>query len=276
MSQRAVGYLMVCEAGDPPQAKPTMVSDVNGVTIIDTVLQEGDRVNRNKRLYKTSVLSEALQSAYILERLKTKTFFGEAGHPLKPDMQRQLTIDHTRISHIVASVKVEGHLITGTVESAQTSCGSDFQGLIRQGSIPAFSMRGIGPIVEEKKDFTEIKSPLSIFAYDWVVHPSHDVAYMRRIIQEAKKAGVQMTAEGKGLGIVLEQAQIDSFLESQSRNVRNVSNNFEIPIVGASVSADARSVIITDHLGVTAKVFLEDHVTRELGRFMLHGSKEEI
>jgi len=168
MSQPVKGYILVCEAAEEPPSKQVVVSDTDDVTIIETVLQDGDRVNRNKRLYPASVLELAIKSDYINERIKTKSFYGEAGHPMKADMQRQLTIDHDCISHIISKIWMEGKRVMGIVETARTKSGKNLQGLIRQKSVPGFSMRGVGPVVEQKKDFVEIKSPLSIFAYDWV------------------------------------------------------------------------------------------------------------
>ena len=77
-------------------------------------------------------------------------------------------IDQTRISHIVTKFWWEGNILKGIVESANTQVGKDFQGLIRQGSSVAFSMRGVGGIQENKKNYVEVKSPLNILSYDWV------------------------------------------------------------------------------------------------------------
>ena len=89
-------------------------------------------------------------------------------HPLKPDIDRQLYIDQTRISHIVVKPWFEGKILKGEVESANTHVGKDFKGLIEQGSSVAFSLRAVGPITENKKNYVEVKSPLSILTWDWI------------------------------------------------------------------------------------------------------------
>jgi hypothetical protein len=266
MADKVIGYLMVCEAAPVADPQQTVVSDSNDTTVIQTTLQEGGRVNRNKRLYGTDLLTEAIKAPYVMERLKTKSFYGEAGHPDAPSMQRQLSYDHTRISHIITKVWMEGNLMKGLVETAQTNVGRDMQGLIRQKSIPAFSMRGVGPIVEQKKDYVEIKRPLSLFCYDWVVHPSHDLAYMERVIQEAVKAGSALRSEGCS-SMVLQEA-VDSFVAEASRNVRTVSDNFEIPTSGIVLSEDRRHATIRRPDGTAAKVLLEEGVRRELNGFL--------
>jgi hypothetical protein len=65
-------------------------------------------------------------------------------HPLNPDVQRQLYIDQTRISHIITKAWFDGNYLKGIVECAPTAVGRDMQGLVRAGSRVAFSMRGFG------------------------------------------------------------------------------------------------------------------------------------
>ena len=65
-------------------------------------------------------------------------------HPLNPDIKRQLYIDQGNISHIVNKVWWEGNLLKGEVSAANTARGADFDGLIRQGSEVAFSLRAVG------------------------------------------------------------------------------------------------------------------------------------
>jgi hypothetical protein len=139
---RQRGYL-IAEAAVVTESPRVVAKSADTISIL-AVLQEADAPNRNRRLYEMPTLTEAIASPYIRERVRTKTFYGEAGHPLKPDMERQLYIDHLRISHIVLDPRFEGKLLKSVVESANTVVGRDFKGLIEQGSDVAFSMRGIG------------------------------------------------------------------------------------------------------------------------------------
>lgn len=92
----------------------------------------------------------------------------EAGHPLSEDIKRQAYIDQSRISHIVTSIKWEGNILKGVVETAQTSAGYDMKGLIRQGSNVSFSMRALGNVVKDEGQYKRVYSPLMILTYDWV------------------------------------------------------------------------------------------------------------
>ena len=66
------------------------------------------------------------------------------------------------------------------IETANTRVGRDMQGLIRQGSKVAFSMRGMSDNVKRDGQYTRVGSPLMITCWDWVVLPSHPNSYMIR------------------------------------------------------------------------------------------------
>ena len=161
----------------------------DGRVRIKAVLQDADKRNRNKRIYPRAVLEKALQSEFVRERLATKTFYGEAGHPMTPTIQRQLYMDQSNISHIVTEVWWEGDKLMGIVEAADTQRGRDFAGLIKQGCKVGFSLRAVGPVTEKQGDTVIVKDPLTIFSYDWVIHPSHASAYMTELISESTMFG---------------------------------------------------------------------------------------
>jgi len=168
MSNKTIGYVISESTGKHEKPKVIDESSHDNIVTIKATLQEADEVNRNGRKYPKKVLDSGIKSDYIQERLKTKTLYGESGHPTQADVQRQLSIDHERISHIITEMKWEGNLLKGVIESALTPVGKAFGGLIKQGSKVAFSMRGTGNISESKKGYVEVKSPLKLFCYDWV------------------------------------------------------------------------------------------------------------
>jgi hypothetical protein len=275
---------------------PIVKSNVNGIVTIQATLQEGDVPNRNKRIYATTTLKEAVKSPYIEERLRTKTWYGEAGHPLVPTMERQLYTDQTRISHIVTKVWFEGNSLKSIVESANTVVGRDFAGLILQGSAVAFSMRGIGPITERKGEFLEVKSPLSIYDYDWVIHPSHTIAYMEKIIQEStlnmltgkdqlsdelliasgavltESAAIKMFNEGMLIPIFEDYVE---YLKTSSRNLMLISEQFEFSEdASIKLCADKAFVEVNDN-GRKVRVLTEDYLVKELNANLAGMFKED-
>ena len=76
-SEKIKGYII---SEDVVTSMPKIISDRSGCpTVIETILQEGDVQNRNKRIYPTDVIRKALTSEYVQERLNTKSWVGEAG-----------------------------------------------------------------------------------------------------------------------------------------------------------------------------------------------------
>jgi len=76
-NEKIKGYII---SEDVVTSTPKIVSDKSGCpTVIETILQEGDVQNRNKRIYPTDVIRKALTSEYVQERLNTKSWVGEAG-----------------------------------------------------------------------------------------------------------------------------------------------------------------------------------------------------
>jgi len=131
-------------------------------------LQDADTSNRNGRVYEYEALKEGLYSDYINERVKTKSWYGECGHPMSTEIKRQLHTDQTRISHIIKERWFDDKVVKGLIETANTRSGRDMMGLIKQESEVAFSMRGLGSVTEKHGDLLHIKSPLKIYTYDWV------------------------------------------------------------------------------------------------------------
>jgi len=256
-------------------AKPTIISDSKSdTTIIETILQEGDVPNRNKRIYPTSVLKAAMDSDYVKERLKTKSWYGEAGHPLKPDLDRQLYIDQSKISHIISEISFDKNILKGTVECAKTSAGKDMQGLIRQGSEVAFSMRGMGPISEKKGDILRIKAPLHVLTYDWVIHPSHKIAYMQNVLQESTMG--MLLPEGYDERVLTEgvitpvlESQIKDYIMEESANVKQLVGQFEIDKHAIITLDESRQTLNIRQNGEILKVYIEDYVKNEIDDVIL-------
>lgn len=276
--RRIKGYI-ICETGTRPE-KPVILKEseipVKGTgrksdmsISIRTTLQEAEAKNRNKRIYTQPVLNEGLGTEYVKERLLHKSWYGEAGHPLKPDVQRQLYLDQGNISHIVVSYNWEGNLLKGIVESADTTRGLEFRNLIKQGSDVAFSLRAVGPITENRGGTVYVKSPLTIFCYDWVIHPSHAPAYMEGIIQESSEMSRIIVNESTEVFVPLyEKYDIEKYLRESSRNINIISEQFEIDKKSAYLSENMKEVYMKGKDEVV--VFnVDDYLISEMNSHLL-------
>jgi hypothetical protein len=262
MKQQLKGYL-ICEAST--FAQPTIVSSskTNRVTI-KTTLQDADVRNRNKRIYPKNVIQSGLSSDYVKERIATKTFFGEAGHPLKPDIQRQLYMDQSNISHVINSFWWEGNVLKGYVEAANTARGGDFDGLIRQGSKVGFSLRAVGPITEKRGDAVVVCEPLTIFCYDWIIHPSHAIAYMDEVVSESGN----VINESAGIWTPIYAQEAVDYIKNESKNFKIIAEALELDTNEIFLSEDTRKVYVRGHGKDTVAILTEDYISKEISRHM--------
>jgi hypothetical protein len=60
-------------------AVPKILSKNNMFIEFGATLQDADKPNRNGRRYLKKILKEGISTDYIMERLRTKTLYGEAG-----------------------------------------------------------------------------------------------------------------------------------------------------------------------------------------------------
>jgi len=191
------------------------ISDVkitkSGLDIIEfiAVLQEADAPNRNGRIYPKHVLEKALNAPFVQEKLRTKTFYGEAGHPLDTSATRQMTINQSNIACIITEIWWEGNLLKGRVETANTAVGRDMKGLIEQGSKVAFSLRAQGNVhTNPTTGIVEVEDGLAICGYDWVITPSHAKAFMERICEQTVSSMYKTTRANLNAQILTESEDL--------------------------------------------------------------------
>jgi hypothetical protein len=266
MAQKLKGYLI---SETSTFSQPTIVSSSksNRVTI-KTTLQDADVKNRNRRIYPKSVIQAGLNSDYVKERIATKTFFGEAGHPLKPDIQRQLYMDQSNISHVVNSLWWEGNVLKGMVEAANTARGADFDGLIRQGSKVGFSLRAVGPITEKRGDAVVVCEPLTIFCYDWIIHPSHAVAYMDEVVSESGN----VINESAGIWTPIYAEEAIDYIKNESKNFKIIAEALELDAKQISLSEDSKQVFVKngqDTVAIMTENYIADEVSRYMSKFRI-------
>ena len=144
-----IGYILnessVCmESVDIREDK----NDRTRVTGMGT-LQTGNEKNRNGRIYRTADLAKEIAAPRQQELLAAKQMCGEAGHPIGADassLVRQQTIDPTKICVRYLNLWMEGDNVMGTFQGTNNALGEAFDKDLRQGVLPAFSLRALGTI----------------------------------------------------------------------------------------------------------------------------------
>jgi hypothetical protein len=241
-NQEAKGYILAEGRGMEIQPK-ILVANKEICRFSVDVLQEADVANRNQRIYGWDLLMEGCQHPYVQERLRTNTFYCEIGHPKEQTVDRQLNIDRDNVSSIIKELKYNKPFIGGIVETAATSKGRDFMGLITINECKvAYSMRGLGKVIQEKGKFI-VKKPLRIVCWDDVTHPSVEKAYMTEIINE--NANILIDYENANhipSMFLLEDADFVKYIFECSPNAQEMVKNLEI-----DPYETGRKMIINEH-----------------------------
>ena len=187
----------------------------NNVVRMECILQDADTPNRNGRVYPKKVLENALNSSFVKEKLSTNSWLGEMNHPpAGSTLQRQMMVDMSNVSHLIKKYWWDGKLLMGMIETASTSVGKDFAGLIRDNQmICSFSMRGGGDVTK-KNGYDHVKDPLQLITYDAVHFPSHKSAYMKRKINENTEIDVTVS-------------MLTDYIAEQSDNHRTIMESLE-------------------------------------------------
>lgn len=264
-STKGKGYL-ITEAATTG-ISPRIVHDSEVTTKFVAEIQEAEAPNRNGRIYSKEALDSAIRHYSIQEKLKNKALVCEAGHPLSDDPRRQMYIDQTNISHIITDIWWEGNKLMAKIETANTRVGRDMQGLIRQGSKVAFSMRGMSDNVKKDGQYTRVGSPLMITCWDWVILPSHPNSYM---VQEGveQKVSPSIQADEKVLteGVLTPYNSGDllKFVTESSQNVQDVVDAFGFKFNLDNVSYGEDQMLSIKENNETLKIFLEENLKSEL------------
>lgn len=167
---------LIIESSILSEAK--IVSQTPSKAIFRCPIQTVDEVNQNHRMYPSGVLKEGMGNCD--GRMKRRAFYSELDHPLPSGNQsvdgiRQTTVSLEKVSHIIRDYEFRNNVLIGEMETTSTPNGGILLGLLKDKTGVGFSMRGLAEL-ERKQDFNEVKSPLTVIAFDAVSMPSHKSA----------------------------------------------------------------------------------------------------
>lgn len=268
---KALGYL-ICETASTEPEKPNIitVSSDNRVQI-EACVQDMNAINRNRRFYASEDLAPQLKDKRIVELLETGNLFGEAGHPTSQELLRQQTIDPNNMSHLFHKLWTNGNKIMAHISAANTRVGDDFHRLVISGTKVSFSLRAMG-VIKQTNRGAEVKN-IRIITWDWVIFPSHQAAYMDKIINIGESAlmgetnRLMLEKTDSGLIIPIYNQQVTDYIKSQSANLKNVVESFEFMYDKINVNENARSISLTDSNGDTLVVHVEQYIQDEIMNF---------
>ena len=292
MSENINGFILCEETSSNVEFKVKGVDNKNGFIIAEGILQEGNEVNRNKRSYPTAELVKAIYSPRTRELVESGNLKGEAGHPTDSSIVRQTKIDPTLEQVWYTTLWMDGDYVMGHFTGTSNELGRSFNEDLRRGQKPSFSLRAVGSLVNENGKMT-VRN-MQMITYDRVYFPSHSKAYMTKIITTESAIGLADTSVKKydidennyfyiksseinslsesgndvagleDLVLPLTQQQINSFLVSESTNIKSALNTFDSLYESMTIAPDLNTVTMKTSIGDTIMLDLETAVKKEI------------
>jgi hypothetical protein len=270
-NNRQIGWI-VNEATEDPIDKPKII-DSNGRRVTaEVILQRMNSKNRNGRFYADKDLAPQLTCPRSKELIKTGWGM-ENGHPMSKDLIRQQTIDPNNVVSYLTKVWVEGDFIHGYVRGSNSAIGEAFDQDLRDGFLPAWSLRALGAI-ENTSRGAEVKG-VKIITWDRVYYPSHPEAYTVGIVSESTASGILLpktpipkadkSMNEEGLLAPIVNQQVIDYIKSESCNLKTIEEQFDVFYDSIKLINEGSQVQLTDkNNGSIYIVAVENYIHNEI------------
>lgn len=289
-NNNVIGSILVDSVCEATEFK--IVNEHNGFVIAEGILQEGNEQNRNRRWYPTEELTREVNCARTKELVETGNMKGEAGHPMDGSLVRQQKIDPALEQVWYTKLWMDANFVMGNFRGTNNEFGRSFNDDLKDGAKPSFSLRALGSLINENGK-SMVKN-LRIVTWDRVYFPSHSKAYTTRVLT-TEAAGDDIyryyDIDSKNyfykdrslinkiskLGNILEagsyeyslnQDQINRYILSESTNVKNVINSFDLLYESIQYNPVTETVTMKTKIGDTINLSLEQTVRNELMNFI--------
>ena len=156
-----------------------IVEEIGGkrAMFIEGVFIQTEQPNRNKRVYKRSVMEREVKR-YTEQYIDNGRALGELGHPDGP------TVNLDRVSHKIVSLTQEGNNFIGKAKLLDTPMGKIAKNLIDEGVTLGVSSRGIGSLSETRQGYKLVGEDFMLAtAADIVADPSAPDAFVQGIME---------------------------------------------------------------------------------------------
>ena len=271
-----IGYV-ICESPyDNPDRKFELVTENfnnTGKSKAIVCLQTMNEVNRNHRFYAREDLEPQLTCARLVELLEAGFLRSEMGHPLDTSLARQSQIRQDLCCNKILKLWTEGDDIMAEVMATNNQYGQEFDADLKEGDKPAFSLRALGEIRQERGHMA-VKN-IRVITWDCVIYPSHPGAYTQRIVSEnAESAVIEGTeisndTKGEALLFPIKNEDVISYIKQESANIKFVQEYFDFVYQDIKINKAGTKVTLMENNGNILVVPLENHIHNE---FMTYAS----
>lgn len=264
MEFKKIGYI-INESAITGFDNTNIVKEDNGKVIAEGILQTADEKNRNGRFYPKEELFPQLRAPRTLELLEAGYLRAELGHPLSTQLARQQTIDDSRTCAQFLKLWTEGNNVWARYRGTNNEFGKAFDADLRDGCKPAWSLRGLGTLVETARG-AEVRN-LTVITWDQVIYPSHPGAYTQRIVSESAellKGADDLGGTDEARLIPYNTQDVVDYIKDESANLKYVKECFDFAYDNILVNEDANQVSLTCKNGDVLVINLEKYITQEI------------
>lgn len=271
MNSTNIGYII---SETPTVSVDFKILAQNGDRVMaEGILQEGEEKNRNGRSYATKDLASEITAPRQQELIKTGNFKGEAGHPTDKDIARQQTVLPTLEQVLFLKLWMDGNFVKAHFQGTNNDLGNAFDGDLRMGQKPSFSLRALG-MIEQAGGKAWVKN-LKIITYDRVYYPSHSKAYTTGLVTESACLNADIreqyalneqvvSKDYKGMIIPITNESVRNYIMAESANLQTIINNFDSLYESIQVIDKGRNVQLVTANYDTLIVPLENYVQDEI------------
>lgn len=140
------------------------------------IMAQGEIINRNRRMYPSDVLAEAMNN-YVRDYVNTNRAVGELSHP----ENHQINLD--KITHLTESIERNGNDYIGKAKILATPCGKIVEALLEGGVKLGVSTRADGKTKKLNEGYDRVLPGMRMKAIDIVFHPSAQKAMMESLME---------------------------------------------------------------------------------------------
>jgi hypothetical protein len=144
--------------------------------IIEGIFAQAEVVNRNRRVYKESILDREVKR-FVNEYVSTKRAVGELSHP------NSSQINPDRVAILIESLEKQGQDYIGRAKVLDTPCGKIMQAMLEGGVSLGVSTRGSGTVTQLKEGYSAVNDDFKLHTIDAVMNPSAPKAYVNAIYE---------------------------------------------------------------------------------------------
>ena len=143
---------------------------------IEGVFAQAETVNKNRRIYKESILDREVDT-FVKEYVNTKRAVGELSHP------NSSQINPDRAAILIESMTKDGHDYIGKAKVLDTPCGKIIQAMLEGGVVLGVSTRGSGTVKQGKNGISEVCEDFRLHTVDAVMNPSAPKAIVTAVYE---------------------------------------------------------------------------------------------